>query len=182
MRLRIVRGFSVALLVAGAAGRARADEARESPPSSVRPETPSPFYPRWTALELQGPGGVAGSLGLWALVPGGVHHRVGLASDLGISLGGATLALGPGVLRPEFEDVGSLTRHDKGWSVAVQGLIYRTWPWWTTLRLPTSTTYVGTEVSAGLVMYRCWVGAMRAISDRENAGWMTIGGIGIGLP
>ena len=114
-------------------------------------------------------------------VPGDIRHRFGLASDLGNSLGGATLALGPGVLRPEFED-GPPARHEKGWSVAVQGLIYRTWPWWTTLRLPTSTTYVGPEVSAGFVMYRCWVGAMRAISDRENAGWMTIGGVGIGLP
>jgi hypothetical protein len=174
-----LRVFWAVLVVACSAARASADENRESSPSSVRPET---FSPRWTPIEFQSPGSLAGSGGLWVFAPGGIHHRLGLAGDLGISLGGATLALGPGVLRPEFEDGADLRRHEKGWSVAVQGLIYRTWPWWTTMRLPTSTTYGGADISAGYVMYRCSLGVMRALADRENAEWKLIGGIGIGLP
>lgn len=178
-RLRIVLGFSAALLVAGTAERARADESPELSPSLRWLETSSAFALRWTPLEIRNPGGLGGSGGLWALLPGGVHHRIGLAGDLGIGLGGTTLALGPGVLRPEFED--SPPRHENGWSVAVQGLLYRTWPGWSP-GLPTSTTYVGADISGGYVMYRCWLGAMRPIGDREIADWKLTGGVGIGLP
>ena len=177
VRLRIVLGLSAAFLVVCASARARADETPDSSPST-RPQ--SSIYPRWTPLEIQTPGVVAGSGGLWLLVPGGVHHRIGFASDVGFSLAGTTLAVGPGILQPEFED-GSLSHHENGWSVAAQGLICRTWPWWTP-RLPSSTTYVGTDITAGYVMYRGWLGAMRAVGDRETADWKLVGGIGIGLP
>jgi hypothetical protein len=187
-RLHVCGWNLVALATVTIACQARAVRAevaaRPPPTSSIGAEKPSLFLPRWTPIEIQIPDIVAGSVGLWVLAPAGIHHRIGLATDLGISLGGATLALGPGFLRPEFEDAAELARlarHEKGWSVAVQGLIHRTWPWWTP-RLPTSTTYVGADISAGYLMCRCSLGVMRAIGDRENADWRLIGGIGIGLP
>lgn len=170
----MVVGLSAALAVVCTAPRTQAEEPREAPPS---PESPSAIWPRWTPLEIQTPGIVGGSGGLWVLLPAGIRHRVGLAADLGLGLGGVDLAVGPGILRPELE---AGAPHEKGWSVAVQGLLYRTWPGWTP-RLPTSTTYVGGDISAGYIMYRCWAGAMRRLDDRESA-WIAIGGVGIGIP
>jgi hypothetical protein len=180
--LRNVLGLWAVLAVTCTAPRARADETRDAVPPSAAPRNPSLFELRWTPLEIQSPGLIGGSGGLWVLVPRGIHHRIGLATDIGLGLGGVDWAVGPGLLRPEFEDSSDLSRHEKGWSLAVQGLVYRTWPGWTP-RLPTSTTYIGADLSAGYVMYRCWLGAMRPLGVfGESAGWIGIGGIGIGLP
>jgi hypothetical protein len=136
------------------------------------PELPR-FVPRFVLLQLQYPQIVAVSAGSWLRLAGDEQRLLGLVGDLELGLGGATLALGPGV------SSGGLTRYEKVWSLGLQGALHQTWPWWSPF-LPEAATFAGAELFGAYFAVRCSAGALWPI--RGAASPTLVLGCGLGLP
>jgi hypothetical protein len=135
----------------------------------------SVVVPRFTLIELQYPQGIAASAGTWIGIPSGGAYRPGLVADVEVGLSGVSLSLGPGVSTTPNTDV------EKARSLGVQGVLLRTWPWWSPW-LPTSTTYGGVEAFGHLFAFRCSLGVVWSIDRGASPARSLRGGCGLGLP
>jgi hypothetical protein len=132
-------------------------------------------FPRFTLIELQYPQGVAASAGTWIWLPNGSRFRPGLVTDVEVGLSGAALNLGLGVsTSPD-------TRYEAARSLGAQGVLLRTWPWWSPW-LPTSTTYGGAEIFGHLFAFRCSLGVLWSVDRGSSPARTVMGGCGLGLP
>jgi hypothetical protein len=131
--------------------------------------------PRFTLVEFQYPQGLAVSAGTWLRVPGRKSLRPGLVADAEIGLSGAALDLGLGF------STSPNTSYEKARSLGVQGVVLRTWPWWSPW-LPTSTAYVGAEVFGHLFAFRCTLGMLWSVDGPASPARMIMGGCGLGIP
>jgi len=165
----------IACVVALRVGPAAAQMAPPMPATARTPSDTSVVIPRFTLIELQYPQGVAASAGTWIRIPSGNGFRPGLVTDAEIGLGGASLNLGLGISTSPNTEV------EKGRSLGVQGVLLRTWPWWSPW-LPTSTTYGGVEIFGHVFAYRCSLGVLWSVDRGVAPARLLTGGCGLGLP
>jgi hypothetical protein len=139
------------------------------------PHTDSLFLPRFT-LEADYPQIVAASVGAWMLVLRVNQFQIGPVADVQVGFGGPTLAFGVGASSAQSKS------YEDASSFGVQGAILRSWPGWDPL-LPTSMTFAGAEVFGHVFVFRCSLGVMWNISDRQTKpSAFPMGGCGLGLP
>ena len=174
MRKRAVWG-AVACAVALCAGSAVAESEDPMRPTVPATAETSVVVPRLTLIELQYPQGVAASAGTWIRISTGSGFRPGLVADGQIGLSGASLNAGVGLSTSPNTDV------EKARSFGVQGVLLRTWPWWSPW-LPTSTTYGGVEVFGHVFAFRCSLGMLWSVDRGTSPARTLTGGCGIGLP
>jgi hypothetical protein len=148
--------------------------AEQAQPIAARAET-SVVIPRFTLIELQYPQGVAASAGTWIRIPGGDGLRPGLVADAELGLSGSALDLGVGV------STSPSASYEKARSIGVQGVLLRTWPWWSPW-LPTSATYGGAEIFGHFFAVRCSLGLLWSVDGATLPARSIIGGCGLGLP
>jgi hypothetical protein len=133
------------------------------------------FFPRFTLVEAQYPQGIAASIGSWILLPSSREFRMGGVADFELGLSGSSLALGVGT-------TSSPTRsYETGSSFGVQGVLHRTWAWWTPW-LSRSASYAGAEVFASYFAFRCTAGVLWPVRPGEPEGAHLMGGCGLGSP
>ena len=162
MRIVVITSLlAVAIGASGAAGAAELESSR--------------VFPRFTLIELQYPQGVAASGGMWLRLTESPRGVFGMVGDLGVGLSGATVALGLG------GSASDRTNYERVWSFGVQGVAYRTWPWWSPW-LPTSSTFGGGQAFAAYFAIRCTAGAIWPISTGTDLSWSVVVGCGVGLP
>ncbi|HLK92702.1 MAG TPA: hypothetical protein VKZ18_22605 [Polyangia bacterium] len=135
---------------------------------------PSRFLPRVTLMELQYPQGVAASGGAWLRLSTDDRLRPAFLAEAEVGLAGAALDLGLGGL-------GSGTDVDNAQSFGAEGVLLRTWPWWSPW-LPTSTTYGGVQLFVHRFAYRCSVGMLWSLDRDARPARTFIGGCGVGTP
>ena len=162
--------FGVALRV----GPASAESVRVMPATVATTDT-SAVFPRFTLIEFQYPQGVAASAGAWARLQRGDGVRPGVVADVEVGLSGAALHLGLGASTSLEAEV------EKARSLGVQGVLLRTWPWWSPW-LPTSTTYGGVEVFGHAFAFRCSLGVLWATDSGTSPTRTLTGGCGLGWP
>lgn len=144
-------------------------------PAARNDADPSRILPRLTLIELQYPQGVAATGGAWLWLSTGQGLRPALLAEAAVGLSGAALDLGLGGSSAASVDV------EKARAFGVEGVLLRTWPWWSPW-LPTSSTYGGVHLFAHLFAYRCSLGMLWSL-DREASPARTFtGGCGIGTP
>lgn len=90
-------------------------------------------------------------------------------------ISGATLALGFGARSVESAS------YERVWSLGIQGIAHRTWPWWSPW-LATLSTFAGGQAFAAFFLVRCSAGAMWPTRAGPGPSWIVIGGCGVGLP
>lgn len=140
------------------------------------PKTDSLFLPRFILIEADYPQIVAASVGAWMLILRVKEFQVGPVADVQVGFGGPAIAFGVGASSAQSRSVEHVS------SFGVQGAILRSWPGWDPL-LPTSVTFAGAEVFGHFFVFRCAVGVMWNVSDRQTSpSPFPIGGCGLGLP
>ena len=160
--------------VALRAAPAAAQSTQVTPLATARVDA-SPVFPRFTLIELQYPQGVAVSAGAWVRPQSGARLRPGLVADVEAGLSGASLDLGLGGSTSLEAEV------EKARSFGVQGVLLRTWPWWSPW-LPTSTTYAGVQIFGHAFAFRCSVGLLWGVDRSTSPTRTLIGGCGLGWP
>lgn len=145
-------------------------------PPYRQPSLPT-LLPRFTLIEAGYPQLLSASVGVWiVMVPVSGQHDAGVVGDFRLGLSGATAAVGIGAnsLRTASKEKVS--------SFGLEGLIHRTWPWWSPW-LHTSATYAGVEAFGHLFAFRCSVGIMwNIVGDESHSSPFATGGCGLGLP
>lgn len=129
--------------------------------------------PRFALLQVNYPQLVSVSAGYWALLDGGGQRRIGGVGDLEVGLSGPVAKLGIGTTTPNH------VHYEGIWSLGVQAVVHRTWPWWTP-SLATSTTFAGGEIFAAAFVIRCSAGALRSIGGEGSV--VFTGGCGLATP
>jgi hypothetical protein len=136
---------------------------------------PSTFFPRFTLVEIQYPQLVAASIGTWILLPPTWEHRVGGVADVELGLSGASIAVGGGATSSPTAS------YERASSLGVQGVLHRTWPWWSPW-LASSATFGGAEVFAHLFAFRCSLGVLWPLTPAKDSSPFVVGGCGVGIP
>jgi len=162
-----------ALALASQSSEARAEGTAR--PSQGAEGAPPTFFPRFTVVEAQYPQGVAASIGSWVLLPSRWEHRMGGVADLELGLSGASLVIGAGATSSPTAP------YERASSLGVQGVLHRTWPWWSPW-LPTAATFGGAEVFAHLFAFRCSAGVLWPLTAGAGSSPLVIGGCGLGTP